>query len=161
MPGAWNAAERGALSFYDSASLARCLYSSYDYAVMDVDLSTSRDVHFQDALDKWGTDGFDEALETQLVERESNLPLEGICEAGGGPDWEDTAEFSNIESEERDGKIYITCEVWFNESIPGGCPDINRTEGRHGKLSIELDMQSGLADVAVERDEERFNAEYY
>ncbi len=120
---------------------------------MDYSRFIGRDLDFSESLSKWGTEDFKEAVEIDLGENESDLPLEDLCESGGVPDWEDSAEFDLGDPEERANRIILTGDVWFNESIPSGCRDINWNEARRGRIFVEIDKKSGRADVSVERVE--------
>jgi hypothetical protein len=118
------------------------------------------DLDFEDCLDKWPTEEFKEVVLERLAELESELPLDHLCESGGGPDWEDSAEFDLGDPEERGNIISFSGDVWFKESISTGCRDINFTEDRHGRIFVEIQKDSGRADVTVERSERR-NLENY
>lgn len=129
---------------------------------MDESDFIGRDLDFSASVSKWGTDEFKEAVEIDLGDNESDLPLQELCESGGVPNWEDPAEFDLGEPEERGDLIILTGDVWFNESIPSGCRDMNWHETRRGRIFVEIDKTSGRANVSVERVErEERNLENY
>jgi hypothetical protein len=121
-------------------------------------LSPGRDLDFEECLSKWGTADFKEAVEERLAELDADY-LQPLCESGGGPDWEESPEFDLGEPTEQGKQITLSGDVWFKESIPTGCRDINFTEDRHGTILVEINKETGLADVTVERAER--NLEYY
>jgi hypothetical protein len=114
---------------------------------------------FSYSLGKWGTEEFKDAVHTQLMENESDLPLEDFCQSGGAPDPEGLADFTVDSFEETETEIVARASAYFDESISTACKDINPTERRHGRFTIKIDKVSGSADI--ESDPERFNAEYY
>lgn len=120
-----------------------------------------RDLDFSKSLSKWGTDGFESAVYEDLEGKVWKLPLEDLCESGGWPDTADEVDFTIGDVQERPKEIVVSADVWFKESIPASCRDINWTEDRHGNLRVEIDKQTGRADVTAERDEMRRNLENY
>lgn len=127
-----------------------------------MELTGSHDLDFKASLEKWGTDDFGTAVYDDLEMHGFALPLDELCEAGGWADRENEVDFSVEDSEERDGSIIVTAEVWFTESAPTGCPDLPMREPRCGKLIVEIDTNTGLADVRPERaPQESRNLENY
>ncbi|MEY2520537.1 MAG: hypothetical protein QOF24_2296 [Verrucomicrobiota bacterium] len=116
-------------------------------------------MNFSYSLAKWGTDEFEDAVHTQLMENEGDLPLGDFCQDGGAPDPEGLADFAIDSSEETQTEIVVKASAYFVESSSTACKDINNKERRHGRLIIKIDKSSGSADI--ESDVERFNAEYY
>ena len=117
---------------------------------------------FQRASANWAPTISKRPSRSELGDNESDLPLQELCESGGVPDWEDIAEFNLGAPEERGDLIILTGDVWFNESIPSGCRDMNWHETRRGRIFVEIDKKSGRANVSVERVErEERNLENY
>lgn len=114
---------------------------------------------FSYSLARWGTEEFKEAVHTQLMNNEGDLPLDEFCQSGGAPDPEGLADFAVGSVEERETEIVVMASAYFDESIPSACKDFNYKERRHGRLIIKIDKASGSADI--ESEPERFNAEYY
>jgi hypothetical protein len=118
-------------------------------------------VDFSRSLRKWGTPGFKDAFETNLAENDEALPLDDLCEAGGGPDMQSCADFDFENAREAADNIIATAICYFEESIPGGCRELNRTEKRIGRLIVTIDRRSGQADVEIDPNFERRNLENY
>jgi hypothetical protein len=119
-----------------------------------------RNLDFEKCLSKFGTDKFKEAVETRLNELQPELPLDTLCEAGGDADWEESPEYDLGDPVEHGNQIIFHGDVWFDESIATGCRDHNFPEERHGQIFVEINKESGRADVTFERAERR-NLEYY
>ena len=88
------------------------------------------------------------------------MPLGVFCEAGGLT-WDSFPEFDIDEVGEDGNDIVVTSSVFFKESLPTGCKDMNFTEDRQGKLIVRIDKKSGFADVTADRYFERRNLENY
>jgi hypothetical protein len=119
-----------------------------------------RNLDFEECLSKFGTDKFNEAVEIRLNVLQSELPLDTLCESGGDADLEESPEYHLGDPVEHGNQIVFHGDVWFDESIPAGCRDLNSREERHGQIFVEIDKYSGRADVTFERTERR-NLEYY
>jgi hypothetical protein len=123
--------------------------------------SGSRNLNFSSSVNKWGTDAFSDALYEDLESHAFDLPLEKICEGGGGwADREDAVEFDITDVDDRGDTLAVTAEVWFTECSSGGCPDLPNREKRTGTITVEIDKSTGLANATSERGERR-NLENY
>jgi hypothetical protein len=123
--------------------------------------SGSRNLNFSGCVSKWGTDAFTDALYEDLESHASHLPLEKICEGGGGwVDREDAVEFDITDVDDRGDTLAVTAEVSFTECSSGGCPDLLNREAWRGTITVEIDKSTGLANATAEPGEHR-NLENY
>ena len=114
---------------------------------------------FTKSWKKWGSDDFNDAVAMDLEENEADLPLGVFCEAGG-LSWDSFPEFEIDDVKEEGNEIVVTTTVYFKESLPTGCKDMNWQEDRQGKLVVRIDKKSGSAEVTP-GDFQRRNLENY
>ncbi len=104
------------------------------------------------SLSHYGQANFKDILKDELVQNAAKLPLGNFCNSGGLPD-DESLEVSVTIIKEREQKVQIKVECFFDEAIPTGCSDCPITEPAMGEVSIVLDFQNNMAYLGEIEDE--------
>ncbi len=95
----------------------------------------------------------------EICEHHYHLPLDRLCMNGGaGDDVED----DEVEVEEfTKSMVRGTYTFTFVESSPGGCRDIDLTEGRSGSLDFVFDRDTGILKLSGGAAERLYDPEEF
>ncbi len=96
------------------------------------------------SLESWGTPDFADNFLTEMMENESDLPLDIMCTDGSTPSNDDSAECTDLSLDEpSEGVVTGRFHVSFNEETGTGCRDNPRTDPVSGHIDFEMVLATG------------------
>ncbi len=92
----------------------------------------------------WGTPVFKDAFVAEMLENESDLPLEDMCQSGGYPSSDDNAECEDLKIDAgANGIVKGHFHVSFIEESPTGCRDRTWRDRISGRIDFRLNLGDG------------------
>jgi len=96
-------------------------------------------------------DDFEDVFVDELQQQSGRLPLQNFTAEGGWPD-DDSLHIAVDAIELERGRVLVTAALKFDEVLPTGCADLQRSESAFGKLGVVLDLTEGRAFISYEDD---------
>lgn len=110
------------------------------------------DIRIPQSLQSYGTADFENIFIDELMQQESELPLQNFCSQGGWPDGE-SLQLRILSVSGQNGEIEISVQCFFKELVPTGCADFKISDTGQGVLSVVLDLEEQRAYLPIDTDD--------